>query len=213
MYWAATIEYQGTTILATDEGFSFADPNVVANMTDGDIARAYRWYHKKRSHLDQIATVRQHWPDPNLSDEYLSTALYYANATADEDKPLAAIAQEALLYAHRRKLHNEWIRSSKRDKRQTKPGWVYILGGSDTEGSIYKIGMTTRQPEARLMEFTPKLPFKTNVVCIYQCPDVAAEEKYLHGEFADKRVLGEWFRLTDKDIVSICDKRHAHEIP
>jgi hypothetical protein len=76
-------------------------------------------------------------------------------------------------------------------------GWVYVVHGQDDQ---YKIGLTTREPDKRLAEFTPKLPFKTELILTIQSDDVYALEAELHEFYASQRVNGEWFRLSQDNI-------------
>jgi hypothetical protein len=78
-----------------------------------------------------------------------------------------------------------------------KPGWIYLLKG---QGNQYKIGMTTRVPTKRLLEFVPKLPFETQLIFAIPDPDPIAMEMVYHEEFAHKRIRGEWFELTQEDV-------------
>jgi hypothetical protein len=76
-------------------------------------------------------------------------------------------------------------------------GWVYVVKGQD---SLYKIGLTTRTPDKRLAEFTPKLPFKTELLLAIFSRDVYRLEKELHQKLDVFRVNGEWFKLTQGQI-------------
>jgi hypothetical protein len=79
--------------------------------------------------------------------------------------------------------------------------WVYVLGNK--EMGLYKIGMTKRTPSQRTKEFSPKLPFKTKI--LLRCPtlDAYSLESKLHDMFSDKRTNGEWFSLSEGDMVYI----------
>jgi len=77
-------------------------------------------------------------------------------------------------------------------------GWVYVVGSC--EEGLFKIGMTTRTPSERLSEFTPKLPFETELICAIRAVDAWRFEQSLHGTFENKQTNGEWFRLNDEDL-------------
>jgi hypothetical protein len=83
-------------------------------------------------------------------------------------------------------------------KAPPRKGWIYVVEGLDSQ---YKIGLTTRQPSQRLAEFTPKLPFPTNLLLTIPTDDVLGHEKAIHDRFADKRLNGEWFELSEHDIL------------
>lgn len=79
--------------------------------------------------------------------------------------------------------------------------WVYLVGNKKEQR--YKIGMTKRTPDERVVEFSPKLPFETEILA--RCPTGNAYqlERELHEMFDEKRLRGEWFRLSDGDVIYI----------
>lgn len=78
---------------------------------------------------------------------------------------------------------------------QDSAGYVYILEG----GPYYKIGRTNNV-DRRIGEISPKLPFKTRLVCTIATEDMYTLEAELHERFADKRTNGEWFELEPEDV-------------
>lgn len=63
----------------------------------------------------------------------------------------------------------------------------------------YKIGKTrTLRDRTRL--FAVKLPFPIDVVMTGWFADYSLAERNFHRQFADKRLEGEWFDLTDSDL-------------
>lgn len=87
-----------------------------------------------------------------------------------------------------------------------KPGIVYLL--QDAEVTYYcKIGRTTN-PKERITQFDIKLPFRVKVLHTIVCRDCVSAEKELHARYAEKRVRGEWFNLTDGDIQTIRSIEH-----
>lgn len=81
--------------------------------------------------------------------------------------------------------------------RKIRAGWIYVL---ESPEGLFKIGKTTRQPNIRLQEFAPKLPFETALIHSIQTDDTQSLEESLHQQFGDKRVRGEWFRLDEQDL-------------
>lgn len=75
-------------------------------------------------------------------------------------------------------------------------GYVYVLKGNN----LYKIGRTTGLPTKRTAEYSPKLPFETELVVVIKTDDCFKLEKELHARFKSKHVRGEWFNLTPKDL-------------
>lgn len=80
--------------------------------------------------------------------------------------------------------------------RRTKLGYVYLL---QSPTGAYKIGVASN-PTKRIERLEVKLPFEIEPVCVIQTDDMYGLEKALHRQFADKRVNGEWFRLSNDDV-------------
>lgn len=80
-------------------------------------------------------------------------------------------------------------------------GTVYVIQDIDVTGYC-KIGKTNK-PADRIGHFDTMLPFNVNVLHIMPSKDCTALETMLHRRFADKRVRGEWFKLTADDIAWI----------
>ena len=66
-------------------------------------------------------------------------------------------------------------------------------------GGYYKIGRA-KKLDQRVKRFEIKLPFEIELVCSVHSDDYVALERALHERFADRRVNGEWFALTQADI-------------
>ena len=77
---------------------------------------------------------------------------------------------------------------------------VYIL---KTGKNLYKIGKT-QDLAKRLASYHTHLPVVFRVVRQYAAANIDELEQGLHIVFQHKRVKGEWFELTDDDLV-ICD--------
>ena len=73
-----------------------------------------------------------------------------------------------------------------------KSGYVYFLTG---EGELMKIGKTTRLPTARIAEYSPLLPFETELLHYFTCENVDATERMIHECFECCHVRGEWYRV------------------
>lgn len=82
-------------------------------------------------------------------------------------------------------------------------GFVYVIFLEDTASErFYKIGMAASF-SARCDAHQCASPFPICVACAYFVGNMRAEERFLHAEFSDKRVRGEWFRLADSDLDQI----------
>lgn len=75
----------------------------------------------------------------------------------------------------------------------------------------YKIGFTKRKLEERIKGLQTGCPY--NIIPIFEFDSKYATklESYLHRSFSDKRLEGEWFSLTDKDLDNIEHKCEMFE--
>lgn len=80
-------------------------------------------------------------------------------------------------------------------------GYVYLL---QSESGYWKIGRTAN-PDNRLKTFNVKLPFQVAYKHLIQTDDMYTLEAQLHSRYAEKRVEGEWFLLTEQDVIDICN--------
>ena len=81
-------------------------------------------------------------------------------------------------------------------------GYTYLL----TNGTHYKIGITTKIVTIRVAELQTGSPAKIEISAYSynsKCEDM---ERYLHNKFSTKRLMGEWFNLSDDDVAII----HKH---
>ena len=73
-------------------------------------------------------------------------------------------------------------------------GYVYIV----KMGEYYKVGKTLDMT-CRMGEYT-LLPIEPEIVFCKKVEDYTQGERTLHEQYAEKRVRGEWFKLSDSDI-------------
>lgn len=83
-------------------------------------------------------------------------------------------------------------------KLRNRKGFVYLLAAFHDK-QLYKIGRATN-PNNRLRTFNVKLPFPVAYECIIETGDMYRLERELHRLFDDKRLDGEWFRLSQSDV-------------
>ena len=84
---------------------------------------------------------------------------------------------------------------------------VYIL---KTGKNLYKIGKT-QDLQKRLTSYHTHLPITFRIIRQYACTNMTELEGSLHIVLQHKRIKGEWFELTNDDLV-ICDniaRNHA----
>jgi hypothetical protein len=79
--------------------------------------------------------------------------------------------------------------------------YVYLIHDMEVTG-YYKIGRTDN-PSRRLTQFGVQLPFRVGVVHIIPTNDSKTLERQLHEHFKSQRARGEWFNLTDDDVLTI----------
>lgn len=92
---------------------------------------------------------------------------------------------------------------------KAREGYVYILRA--TPDHPYKIGHTTN-PRNRIETFGVKLPFEVEYELLIRADDCVELERSLHARFADKRVNGEWFALTQDDIEALRQEWEIHNV-
>jgi hypothetical protein len=79
----------------------------------------------------------------------------------------------------------------------TNRGFVYFV---QSENDVFKIGITNRDPEARIAALQVGSPVQ---LTLYKCVRTSTPktlEKDLHKHFAAHRVNGEWFKITPEMI-------------
>jgi hypothetical protein len=76
-------------------------------------------------------------------------------------------------------------------------GYVYLIGSS--KHRWYKIGKTANA-EVRVKELRLLLPFRLELVATWQVEHNGHLERWLHKEYKDYRINGEWFFFNPGDI-------------
>ena len=78
-------------------------------------------------------------------------------------------------------------------------GFVYLFKGAD----LYKIGMAVNVP-LRKAAVERQCGEKLEIVHTITSTDYNQAERDLHVKYAAKRVKGEWFNLSEEDVVEFC---------
>jgi len=84
-----------------------------------------------------------------------------------------------------------------------KSGFVYVIYLDDSSDKrYYKIGMASHF-NSRFSSHNCSSPFDICVACVYYVANMRKEERLLHDMFDKNRIKGEWFDLSDDDLVTI----------
>lgn len=78
--------------------------------------------------------------------------------------------------------------------------YVYLIRAGRTH--LYKIGKSN-DPQGRLQSLQTASPHKLKLLHVFRADNAAAAEEALHGLLHDRRLEGEWFKLTsqEKDVL------------
>lgn len=85
-------------------------------------------------------------------------------------------------------------------KHRDRQGFVYLI---QSPTGMWKIGRAA-DPQDRLKTFNVKLPFETEFTHLIQTRDMYKLEAQLHKRYRHARGNGEWFSLSDLEVVEIC---------
>ena len=77
-------------------------------------------------------------------------------------------------------------------------GYVYLVRSPHG----FKIGRTSH-PDSRFALFRTASPYRIELLAVIYASHVRALERALHRRFADKKIRGEWYALTDTDAAFI----------
>ena len=106
---------------------------------------------------------------------------------------------------HRSVIQSEPVRLVEKDE-MSAAGFVYVIYMEDSASErFYKIGMALSFT-ARFSAHRCASPFNLCVACAYFVGNMRDEESYLHALFADGRIRGEWFRLSEDDLETIAKR-------
>jgi hypothetical protein len=115
----------------------------------------------------------------NFVEEYDQEDIDYINWKAEQDK------MERIK------------KSSFKPETKNRSGVVYLLKIKDDDQ--YKIGVSTKFKK-RYDKLSTLMPFELETVNLIKSNDIYNLEESLHNKFEDKRINGEWFELSSKDV-------------
>lgn len=81
-----------------------------------------------------------------------------------------------------------------------KEEFVYVLFSKDS--GLHKIGKSDN-PFRRVADLTTQLKQSIKVVACVAVKDARKTELFLHNEFKDRAVCGEWFRFNNQDFLTV----------
>lgn len=87
---------------------------------------------------------------------------------------------------------------------------VYLIS-SGLDEKQYKIGYTRRSVEERIKEFKTGNSNDIEIVSVFESKWGTKIEAYLHRIFKHKKISGEWFNLSENDVLNFkvhCEKTH-----
>lgn len=108
------------------------------------------------------------------------------------------------------------------------PGWEKYIGKfspsppskEDTYGYVYliksesghcKIG-SSRLVQRRIKQLQCANAGRLHLLHHFPSPNAKQDERALHKKFAHRRMMNEWFALTDSEITAICSISSSHEV-
>ena len=97
----------------------------------------------------------------------------------------------------------------------TKPGKIYIIGVKGNKNAPYKIGMTSgTNVKPRLVEL--QTSHWQELEILFESPvlsNIRIHENNLHERYQSKRIRGEWFKISRKNIEEIRKEYLADKEP
>lgn len=83
---------------------------------------------------------------------------------------------------------------------------VYLISAEISGSKLHKIGYTRRSIDKRIKEFKTGNASEFFVIESFKSKWGTKIESRLHSIFSEKKVSGEWFLLTEDDILSFIEK-------
>lgn len=118
---------------------------------------------------------------------------------------------------HKRAMRDCWVRAKlgrsepipigdMPEARADQRGFLYVIYMDDSAGQRYfKIGFASTFT-ARFGAHQCASPFPLHVACAYFVGDMRSEERFLHDILSEKRIRGEWFKLSNDDLTMISER-------
>jgi predicted outer membrane lipoprotein len=195
--------YIGSGLLQGGEAAFIVPLSGLTQMSDQDIISVIRG----AAVLGEVAELEKEILDNDGTPHMLeaSECLTLENLRRykwDEYHTLARLARRSRIIADAyAKVRPHW------EGTNPEAGFIYLL--SDQQGHV-KIGRTS-QLTTRIKQLSTQPPFRLTLICAFRVIDAAFYEHDMHRQFADKRMNGEWFRLTPEDVELILTRDAGNE--
>ncbi len=79
--------------------------------------------------------------------------------------------------------------------------YIYVIRHGDT--NMYKIGISKLTIQTRISAIQSGNPIKLNCIQQIYTPNASIIEKKIHNIFSKNKIRGEWFELSDKNLLKI----------
>lgn len=144
----------------------------------------------------RLTRKQRRFVDEYLSNGYNGTRA--AIAAGYSPQTARGIASENLKKPYIASVIEAGIRLQSSKKRRPS-NYIYLMQAAN---GLIKIGMTYH-PQRRLEAINGASPMEVKLLCVFSDSLAETSERELHAYFADKRVRGEWFALSDADVAWI----------
>jgi len=96
-------------------------------------------------------------------------------------------------------IHEQYIKQTNTTiKPQKKLGYIYLI----ESGGYHKIGVS-KNPLKRISQLMTIPPFNAEIIDQVYSDDIYKLEERMHNYFCEQRTNGEWFDLSDNDVLEI----------
>jgi len=166
-------------------------------LSDNYLLEKYVTFAKEISHVPNTAELRMHardntnFPSHNTFSKYGNKNNLVLKAIKFCEANISFSEVIPILIAARKKEHQDIAEN----ENFSEDGYVYLL----KFGEEYKIG-SSNNVERRFRELKTQMPYEGKIIHTIKTGDPNGIELYWHSYFKEKRLKGEWFKLSCKDI-------------
>ena len=84
-------------------------------------------------------------------------------------------------------------------------GYIYLLSTNNEIGEVFKLGVTKNNPHDRVKSLQTGSSEKITLLNVYKTDNYFKVEKMLHRKYHKEKKNGEWFILTNDQVMSFTD--------